>query len=182
MENTIETAVERYFVPAFEAQQRFPMNEESSKMMITLLFSKRPNGELPADMMKDIREKSMGLQILENRLNALGYECEDTFLVFMCTMFDTPGTAVMYGHYIAYKAKKSNVKRVSLKFICEHCFPFGFPNDAGLSKAWDAQKSYDKEEFKGIDVHGANLLDYAPANTSIMYKSDPPEALQTKEK
>ena len=169
MENTIETAVERHFIPVFDSLQRFPMDEGSSKMMITLLFSK-PNGELPPDMMKEIRGKSPGLLILEHRLNALGYECEDTFLVFMCTMFDTPGAAVMYGHYIAYKAGKMKQKRVSLKFVCEHCFPFGFPNEAGLSKAWDAQKSYDKEEFKGINVHGGNLLDHALANTSIAYK------------
>lgn len=166
----IGTAVERYFVPVFEAQQKFPMDEDTSRMLITLLFSKT-GGDLPADMMKDLREKSLAIKIMESRITALGYEADDTFLVFMSTMIDTPGTAVMYAHYMAYRAGKAGLKRITLKFLCESCFPFGFPNDDGLQKAWDAQKSYNKEEFKDMNIHAGNLLDHMPANKSLVFKN-----------
>lgn len=173
VEKMAQTAVERLFCVEMEKLRCHPMDEDHSKMLITLLFASRSpmKPEMEA-IVKEIEEKSLAFKIIKSRLLGLGYEPDVTLLMFMSTMVDNPGSAVMYAHYLAYKGKKHSVRKIDIQFMCERVFPIGFPTDEDMSKVWDMQKvskaEKEVQEFLGAGID--NLLDRAIANRSILWE------------
>ena len=68
---------------------------------------------------------------------------------------DTPGDAVMYIYYLAYKAKEKNKDIITFNDFVD-IFPMGYFSKKQLEEAWDAQK-----------IGGQNLLDYPEASISL---------------
>ena len=154
-----ENTVELLYAKKFEELKRQPMNEESSKIMIGLLLSNIPEDD--AEMNEQFLCK-----IIESRLKALGYTLDIKTKVFLAYLTGSPGTAVMYCHYLAYFCKKNNLKHLTFNTFCDTAFPFGFPTDDDLNILWDQQKI---RKDPGINQPGSdNLLDYFHASKSIM--------------
>jgi hypothetical protein len=83
----------------------------------------------------------------------------------MSLSFSTPGDAVMYTYYIAYKMKELGISDLSIEQLCVNVFPFGFFSEDSLHEYWDKQKVN-----PGKNPGGDNLLDYPKASESLLTK------------
>lgn len=154
-------AVELLYAKKFEGLKRHPMNEEESKIMIGLLFSRIPEDD--AEMNEQFLCK-----IIEARFKALGYTMDIKTKAFLAFKTGNPGTAVMYCHFLAYFCKKKNIKHLTFTEFCDSAFPFGFPSEDDLHLLWDEQKVKKDKDPKEVQSGTDNLLDYFEASKSIM--------------
>ena len=170
----INTSAERYFCEKLDAKKFVPMKEEDTKTLLTLSLMQQSadaGKEDVTDIIKELskaKDQNLACKIIETRLAGLGYNVHLLVLIFLSTLLESPGEAVMYAHYMAYKAKKHGKKDIDLNFLCMDIFPWGFPTKEDLSEVWDGQKIYRIEELNGL-IEGDNLLDRADANISISY-------------
>lgn len=178
-----KNSIELEFCEPFQKLRLHPMDEETTKILIQLLFASK-NVIIPED------EKPFLYKLIEKRLTAYTYTITDTRLIFFLIVISrTPGKAVMYMTYLQYWSKKHGVKDIALDDFAKEIFPMGFPSDDDLRILWDKCKvtgkpkdltgeaeeffydnsfiDYDKErqEIKG---GSDNLLDYRYALTSIL--------------
>lgn len=104
----------------------------------------------------EIYEKGSGmLALIKGRLESLSYTLDPKTQLMLSFICHTPGDAVMYIYYLAYKAKEINKKMLDFDdFI--NIFPMGYYSKPQLDKAWEAQK-------RG----GHNLLDDPEASISL---------------
>lgn len=151
-------AVEKYFCQPFEKLSKHPMSDELSKMMITLLFSKK-------EISIPEKEKPFLLKVIETRIkHSFTFTILDIRLsFFLCVLSQTPGTAIMYLTYLQYWAKNHQLKVITFDDFCKDIFPMGFPSDEDLHQLWISIKV--KRENGGSD----NLLDYQSAMESIQF-------------
>ena len=109
----------------------------------------------------EIYEKAPGLiMIIKSRLNRLSYDLDKKTQVMLSFIVETPGDAVMYVYYLAYKAKQKNKDIITFDDFVD-IFPMGYFRKQQLDKAWDSQK-----------IGGANLLDYSEASESLNQNKD----------
>lgn len=172
-EEIISTSVERHFCEKLDAKKFVPMQEENTKFLlsITMMQQAIKSGKTEPGLIEELnkaKNANTACQIIETRLAGLGYNVHLLVLIFLSTLIESAGEAVMYSHYMAYKAKKHGVKEIDLDFFCMHVFPWGFPTQNDLNEVWNGQKISRIEELKGLIV-GDNLLDKADANVSISY-------------
>lgn len=158
-------AIERLFCVPFSELRQWPMDEETSKLFLTVHLDSLDGGGLIAKW-KTNEEAWFIPAIIQGRGKWLGIDICDHAAAILSLMCDTPGTAVMYAHYVAYKAKLAGVKEIDTEFISTSPFPMGFPSDKDMHELWNAQKVECTDERKGSD----NLLDYSSANVSISQK------------
>jgi len=152
-----ENSVEELFAKKFEELKRHQMDDETSKMMISLIFSKIPEDDKSANELQVVR-------IIDMRFKALGYTMDLKTKLFLSILSTTPAVAVEYCHYLAYFCKKNGLTELNFNDFCSRAFPFGFPSEADLHTLWDSQKiSKDSGTQQGTD----NLLDYFHASKSI---------------
>jgi hypothetical protein len=162
----LESHVEKNFCAQFDKIKKYPMDESSSGLMISMLFSKDENDPEVAAVIADVRKQSLAFKIMESRLKGLGYDVDGKMLSFLSTRLETPGEAVMYSYFIAFKAKQAGLKRIDFQFMCSNIFPFGFPKESELTEIWDAQKLRNLPELQ--EMSGAeNLLDDSNASKSL---------------
>lgn len=89
------------------------------------------------------------------------YEITIGAALFLSSIISNLGEATMYANYLQYKAKKLNLKRITMKDIGMKLFPFGFFSKDTMRIAWERQKCKIAE---GSD----NLLDHGIAQQSII--------------
>lgn len=78
--------------------------------------------------------------------------------IFMSTLINRPGEAVIYSNYLQYKAYKMGKKKMTMRDIA-FIWPYGVFSQETLHQAWDRQK------YAGC--YASNLLDYYEAQKTI---------------
>lgn len=145
--------------PLDEEGKRQPLSEIMMKLLIHVATCKQEGID---ELYGKAKSEWALLSILEDRLGSLNCAVDKGPLVVMSMACKTPGECVMYANYIAYKAKKLEVSRVTINDFCMDIFPTGFFTDDTLSDHWDKQKV----KSNGSD----NLLDYLSAAESLIMK------------
>lgn len=153
-----EDSIEKLFCEPFEKLKPVPMTKENTGLLLKLLLGNKEY-KLPED------EKPFILKVIESRAkSSFTFKLNDQRLsLFMTLLCDSPGAAVMYLTYMQYWCKKNDVKEPDIETLCE-MFPYGFPSNDDLYKAWTNQKIR-REGVPGSD----NLLDYSKASKSIQF-------------
>jgi hypothetical protein len=116
-------------------------------------------------MYDDIKSKHWLLAVFESRLNHIGCKIDKASRLLLSLSCSTPGAAVMYTYYIAYKMKQEGIDELSLDRLCVDIFPVGFFSEDSLHEYWDKQKVN-----PGKNPGGDNLLDYSKASESLLTK------------
>jgi len=152
------TSIEEIFCqPLDNNGKRDPLSEMESKVLMMSITS---TDEQIGEIYRELKEKYNLLSILEDRLEALNCKFDNRAIVSAGILCKTPGEAVMYANYIAYKCKKDELDIFDTKAFCASVFPMGKFSDDTLSEYWDKQKVRTRN---GSD----NLLDYIAAAESI---------------
>jgi len=126
-----------------------PLSPDQFGLFITLL-------SIEDKEIEELYEKipPMG-HLIKGRLESLKYTLDKKTQIILSFIVDTPGDAVMYIYYLAYKAKQRNKDIITFDDFVD-IFPMGYFSKKQLVKAWDAQK-----------IEGQNLLDYPEASISL---------------
>ena len=93
--------------------------------------------------------------LIKGRLESLKYTLDKKTQIILSFIVETPGDAVMYIYYLAYKAKQRNKDIITFDDFVD-IFPMGYFSKTQLDEAWDAQK-----------IQGQNLLDMPIASQSL---------------
>ncbi len=132
-----------------EMGANLPLSPDQFTVFLTLL-------SIEDKEVEDLYEKTGGIRmIIEGRLGALKYTLDKKTQIMLSFIAQTPGDAVMYVYYLAYKAKQRNKDIITFDDFVD-IFPMGYFSKSQLDKAWDAQKR-----------KGQNLLDYPEASISL---------------
>lgn len=158
-------AVEKYFCEKFSEAKFLPMSKDQTEILFKILLTKWSE-EQQADIEKTLLIKSSTYFVLHKRIEKMFNITMDVkSKVFLSTIINSVGTAVMYGTYTAYKMKILKIKHLTINILCESIFPWGFLDDDTLDVLWKNQKVWraNQKEF-GSD----NLLDYNTAIQSLI--------------
>ena len=105
-----------------------------------------------------MKKRNGMVALIRGRLESLSYTLDPKTQIMLSFICKTPGDAVMYIYYLAYKAKE--IKKDFIDFDdFVNIFPMGYYSKPQLDKAWDAQK-----------IGGSNLLDDPTASLSLNKK------------
>lgn len=153
---TKDNLIEEEFCKKFELLERYQMNDELSKLMITLILTNIKQAP------KELEEEFLYKVILKRMEYCFTFVIEDyRLIVFLMYLTQNPGKAVMYLTYLQYWCKKSNTKEIDFNIFCERIFSFGFPSNRDLDKLWEDCK---------VNTKPDNLLDYQSAMKSIQFE------------
>jgi hypothetical protein len=144
------TDVEEKFCKILDKMDaNIPLSPDQFGLFITLL-------SIEDRELEELYEKipPMG-HLIKGRLESLKYTLDKKTQIILSFIVDTPGDAVMYIYYLAYKAKQRNKDIITFDDFVD-IFPMGYFSKSQLDKAWDAQKR-----------KGQNLLDYPEASISL---------------
>jgi len=109
----------------------------------------------------EIYTKGSGmLYLIKSRLKHLDYGLDKKTQIMLSFIVETPGDAIMYIYYLAYKAKQDDKDIITFDNFVD-IFPMGYFTKQQLDEAWKAQK-----------IGGANLLDYSEASESLNQNKD----------
>lgn len=101
-------SIKKIICDPIEAAPKYPMDEETTGILVKLLFSGQIN-----PVIKD-SEKPFLYQLIEKRLSLFNFTIRDTrLIVFLMIISRSPGVAVMYLWYLQYWAKNI-ILRISL--------------------------------------------------------------------
>ena len=148
--------------PLDENGVRKGLDAQQTQILITLL---QLSPDKIDEMYADIKSKHWLLAILEGRLEHINCKMDKASRLFISLSCSSPGDAVMYTYYIAYKMKESGISDLSIERLCVDVFPVGFFSEDSLHEYWDKQKVN-----PGKNPGGDNLLDYAKASESLLTK------------
>ena len=144
------TDVEEKFCKILDKMDaNIPLSPDQFGLFITLL-------SIEDRELEELYEKipPMG-HLIKGRLESLKYTLDKKTQIILSFIVDTPGDAVMYIYYLAYKAKQRDKDIITFDDFVD-IFPMGYFSKSQLDKAWDAQKR-----------KGQNLLDYPEASISL---------------
>jgi hypothetical protein len=144
------TDVEEKFCKLLDKMDaNIPLSPDQFGLFITLL-------SIEDRELEELYEKipPMG-HLIKGRLESLKYTLDKKTQIILSFIVDTPGDAVMYIYYLAYKAKQRDKDIITFDDFVD-IFPMGYFSKSQLDKAWDAQKR-----------KGQNLLDYPEASISL---------------
>jgi len=159
---TQENSVETYFCkPLDEKGKKGSMNDEESRIMITLLMTDDPSID---KMYDEIYNAFHLVKILVGRAEYVGLKIDKRTAIMLGILCKSPGQAVMYVYYLMYKAKNLKKEEITFDTLCRDIFPFGFFTEETLNYYWDEQKVKKDSSRSGSD----NLLDYSEAAKSLI--------------
>jgi len=166
-------AVEKMFCIPFDKLKHHPLDKELMMVLMSIMMSKN-NEDFEQNIqqgLEDVRKSKsdikIGLSILENRIEPeFKIKFGSDLKMFLLSFFESPGQAVMYGVYLAYKCKILKKEILTLNDFCVDIFPFGMPEKRDLQNLWDSIKIR-VERDKG-QSGSDNLLDYSVPFTSII--------------
>lgn len=138
--------------------------EKANENQMKIIFFAMTSSPSEIDgMYEDLKNEYNILPILADRLKKLGCNVDKSSQILIALSCHTPGEAVMYSCYLAYKMKEFGLDSLTIEKICTDIFPMGFFTKETLKEHWDIQK-VKTENGRGSD----NLLDYPKAAVSIM--------------
>jgi hypothetical protein len=166
IETTLEeNAIEHYVSKKINKLKKYPFSKDGFKLLTILMLTE--DNKLDNDI-ADIIKKSLGLQIFKTRLESLGYEISNKCVIVFSDAILTPGIAVLYVYFIAYKMKQHNLQKLEINELCSHIIPMGLPSQQDLNIIWDEQKV---ERLNDGTFNSDNLVDYETAAQSLIYKN-----------
>jgi hypothetical protein len=139
------------------------IEKATENQMKIILFAMTSTPREIDEVYESIKNEYMILPILADRLKNLGCIVDKASQILISMSCQTPGEAVMYSFYLAYKAKELGLDSLTIEKICTDIFPTGFFTRETLKDHWDIQK-VKTDNREGSD----NLLDYKQASLSIM--------------
>jgi hypothetical protein len=141
----------------FEAAPREPMDDDTGKLFISATFQELagPSSENLKDLEQECR-KDFGYNVFLDRAESLDLKITTYAGIFIASLCQSPGEAVMWAHGLRAQQIKKNLPEIDMGVLSE-IFPFGFPTREGLNSVWDNQKGH----FLGVPVD--NLLDVVDA-------------------
>ncbi len=116
------------------------------------------------------KEKPFLFQVIEKRITACQTFSTSDFrlILFLATISETPGSAILYLWYIQYWCFSNSVKEIDLDIFCSKIFPNGFLSKTKLQQIWDVQKVVNHP----IGTSD-NLVDYNSCANSIHFLTVP---------
>lgn len=167
-EEILKEAYARLFFKYTVLHPNKPLDKEQMMSMMALLQWDTQNVpvQLEESYVKtvenpDLRElynvlmTSTGAMIIYSRLRAIGIEIAIPAVVWLASFIKTPGEAVIYAHYVAYKVKRRDLGNlVTMAELCQHCFPWGTFTEKQEEEIWATNK---------VPLRPDNLLDYPMA-------------------
>jgi hypothetical protein len=134
--------------------EQHPMNEQQTEMMMVLLMADETEWKAMQERGSRL-EQTLQFRILSSRLQAAGLleKVDKRVLYFVCSLIDSPGTAVMWAYTLAYMASK---KEPGIPLVLDditNTFAMGFPDNNGYQEKWDYQKGF----ARGLEID--NCLD-----------------------
>lgn len=169
----LDGLIEELFCIPFKALQQYPMDDETTEMLLKLFLSDNQGHKMNIPQ----SEKPTLYQIIETRIEACyQFKIEsEQLILFLCQICKTPGKAIMYLWYFQYYCFTNNIKVLKFEHFI-NMFAIGFPSDTDLGNLWSNCKSYNVQETvkKIYNINEEvpfkdNMLDYSPAGKS-MYK------------
>ena len=160
--NSIEELFDKHFPNVTPNQSMTePMDEELSELLLALILSKK--FEIPK------KEQPWLFELIEKRLDmsftfTIKPEDKHKFMIYLCTLTESPGNAVVYLWYLQYYCAKKNIKELSFQHINMNIFPLGYFKKETLKQIWNSQKVI-KENPDSQD----NLFDIGMAGESIQF-------------
>jgi hypothetical protein len=146
--------------PLDEGGERIGLNEIQIKIITLAMVSSKDKTDHMYEKLK--KEHNLSL-ILEDRLKSINCKTDNGVKILITCCCKSPGEAVMYTYYLAYKMKELGIEFLDTEALCLKIFPKGFFSSATLEKYWNKQK-VDMRGKKG----GDNLLDYTKATESLV--------------
>ena len=128
----------------FLASPTDAMSETTSSILVRLYMADKETVHRIIAASNDFAVK-----VTQKRASWAGLEADPAVILFVSTIVDTPGEAVMWVHALRSWQMRNAGQRLTLEVLCTKLFPFGFPTKDALQKAWEAQKTT-----------AGNLLDY----------------------
>lgn len=157
----VEDSIESIFCkPLEENGIQTPLS--GTQMKVLYLSLTLPEKEID-EMYGKVEKDFPFIKILSDRLNLLNCQTDKRTRIFVSLLCNTPGKAVMYAYYLAYKSKKHNLETIKIDDVCLNILPNGCFTEESLNDAWDSQKVNTKGNL-GSD----NLLDYGKAALSLL--------------
>lgn len=159
---TIENpnAIEDFFCKEIDNADKNTFTDANMFLLAELLSKK----SVPLESV-DEKDKYFLYQVIEKRIkHCFTFKVEDArVIVYLSSIADTAGKAVMYLTYLQYRCKKTGTEVLTLDDVAKF-FGSGFLSEDDLKTIWDKQK-INKGDKNGSD----NLLDYQSAMKSIQF-------------
>ena len=119
-----------------------PMSQGLSGVFIQCSMAESQNLPAIAEVAKTFQ-----YQIIDKRAESIGLKMTDALKMLLSAIVGSPGEAVMYVYALLYWQQYNELEQVDIEAL-SIAFPFGFPTESELERAWDVQK-----------VGGRNMLD-----------------------
>lgn len=178
-------SVEKLFCEPFEKLPPQPLDQDSMKLLMTLITTEMMSGKgIPEveEVSKEIREiasKDFKSQVAKSRTKIFTYSINDNVAVFLSHISPNLGTLVLILTYIQYWIYRENseIKEGSDKIlkkdeegktivdisILTEIFPYGFKSDKDMNEMW-----YNLKVEMNIDHPIDNMVDYPYYMQSII--------------
>ena len=151
--------VEKEFCIPFSQLRQEPMNEEETKIFLSLIMSEKSSDSDTIDPQAvPFSNYQVLVQSLESRFTL---KITQEAAIMVSVMSRVFGDVIMYLSYLQYHYSKDKNKITCARL--SDIFPMGFPSKTSLERMWDLQKV---ERVKNSDSD--NLLDYKKCFNSIM--------------
>jgi hypothetical protein len=154
-----EDTVEKKFCIPFSQLRQEPMNEEETKIFLSLIMSENCSKSDTIDPQAvPFSNYQVLVQSLETRFSL---EITQEAAIMVSVMSRVFGDVIMYLSYLQYHYSLDKKKITCAKL--SDIFPMGFPSKTSLERMWDLQKV-----ARVKDSDSDNLLDYKECFKSIM--------------
>lgn len=125
------------FLALGKSKDILPMTNKQVETFISMDFLERDK-TAQAGVLDDLKN-NFGWNVIQKRADLYKLKYSVPMLVFVCTLCDSPGKAVMWVH--ALKRLEQKLGREVGMTELAHAFPMGFPIDPALHALWEAQKA-----------------------------------------
>lgn len=150
---SLGTEIGRVIIDETRKSGRPMTQKESETLMYTLLIGRGTTAEEKEEIHLKLME-SIGYNIIFNRsrLHIPGQKISVLALMFLASLCDRPGTAVLYVAVLAEIANCFNdpEREITVEDIVNY-FPFDVPTEDILHQAWDKQKRVRENTDNALD-------------------------------
>jgi hypothetical protein len=115
-----------------------PMTEEQTMMFTTAFMSETCDNPIPEEV-----SGIFPYNIIKGRLDIDNVKVSPWTILFLASLCDRPGIAVMYA-YVCLELYRKHKEEIKMNHIVNE-FPVGFPVEEAMKECWDSQKGFNND-------------------------------------